>query len=440
MTTIRIIISVLTVSVLLLLYIQVGRSSQKSSDIQPRNRALIEAIKKRGLAEVKQLLKQGANPNTREIITTKPDASENAPGGQPKPADTALMIAARIGNIEIVSTLLQHGAKIDNRGDYGGTALMEAVRYDQEKIVKLLLDKGAKPNLRTGNGNTAIDFAANRGRTEIVALLLAKGADINGGAGETPLIQAVSRDNKEMVILLLKKRANVNFTRENFTPLEIALLNENEEITALLRKAGGKARSLEELQRPTDTMAEDFAAYRKEQAAKWKHEQKLTEDDRAVVETALTDIRAYQGKDLWLKQGTEIVLYKHTAPGPGMISDSQLNSELDDTQANDVSLKIREQLLRRNWESISLETLKFSDSHIVLAEPKPDPFGENFSKQFPKAKGWVQIYLPGFSEKRDKAVLRLRFGPSPHGASATYFLIKKDGKWQVKWRDFAYYA
>ena len=39
-----------------------------------------------------------------------------------------------------------------------------------------------------------------------------------------------------------------------------------------------------------------------------------------------------------------------------------------------------------------------------------------------------------------EAVLRAWFGPTAHGATVTYMLAKKDGRWKVVWRKVTYYA
>ena len=56
------------------------------------------------------------------------------------------------------------------------------------------------------------------------------------------------------------------------------------------------------------------------------------------------------------------------------------------------------------------------------------------------ARAYVRLALPGYTPQRTTAVVRFSFGPTPHGASGTYFLTKRQGKWEIAWRHFSYYA
>jgi hypothetical protein len=117
-----------------------------------------------------------------------------------------------------------------------------------------------------------------------------------------------------------------------------------------------------------------------------------------------------------------------------------LNSELDIKQANDVTLDIREHLMQRNGDALSLAEFRPVNQRIILSGEEALRAGIGFADKHPQARGWVQVYLPGYSKPRDQAVLRFYLGPSAHGAAGTYFLNKQDGVWRVKWRDFAFYV
>ncbi|PKS09330.1 hypothetical protein jhhlp_003944 [Lomentospora prolificans] len=79
--------------------------------------------------------------------------------------NTALHLAASMGNQPMVRVLLDLGAKADIQGPGGWTPLMAAVqatmRSQDEKlnILKALVDKGADPTLKYSGGQTAIDMA-----------------------------------------------------------------------------------------------------------------------------------------------------------------------------------------------------------------------------------------------------------------------------------------
>jgi len=247
-----------------------------------------------------------------------------------------------------------------------------------------------------------------------------------------------------VVQLLISRGANVNLRRNgSMTPLECALIEGNEEIATMIRKAGGKGRSLEVLRKETERAVKEWQAQQQTSTRRESGDQMLTEEDGQVIETALLDLLSYKGSDLVFlgdKTSPDIVLVNKTARGPGLLMDSQMNSELNDKQANDVSLEIREHLLQRNGEPVSLADFKPTGPHILLQgeDAVRSSFGL-LGEKAPRARAWVQIFLPGYTKSHDRAALRFWLSPSPHGAAGTYFLVKQGGVWQVGWRHFAFF-
>jgi ankyrin repeat protein len=420
-----------------------GRLGAAVRPQRPIDANLIEAVKKGDTAAVRRLLDQGANPNSREVVLSKPDLAKGDPGGRPTLVDTALMIAVGEGHLQVVRLLLHRSADVNGGGVAGFTPLMESVRHRRADLAELLLKNGAKPNQLNDYGDTALLFAANEGETRVIDLLLRHGADINGGKGQTPLAMAVEIGWKDAVKLLIARGADVNRRRPGFrTPLEIALLQPDEEITALIREAGGKGRSLQTLRQENERQAKEWEAEHRAQARPESRDRSLTQEDGQVIETALLDLLAYEGPDLvFIPKGKpDIILFDQTPRGPGPFSDDQLNAELDVQQANDITLEMRRHLHQRNTEPTSIAGFKPTSKHILLRSEGQVSTRFNFHDKAPQAKAWVKAYLPGYSPSRDRAVLRFWLGPSPHGASGTYFLTKQDGMWRVKWREFAFYV
>ena len=64
--------------------------------------------------------------------------------------------AARIGNNEVVDTLVSQGFPIDQRNTQSYTALMVAAYQGHRETVRLLLDSGANACLQDKRGNTAL--------------------------------------------------------------------------------------------------------------------------------------------------------------------------------------------------------------------------------------------------------------------------------------------
>ncbi len=139
------------------------------------------------LALVRFLLTQGADVNARSWTpdTAPPPALEAVePLGLEYQlrGETALTLAARNGDVAIVTTLLDAGSHIHAATTDGYDALINATfastRTDgPADLVALLLERGADPNHRTMYRETALTLASRAARFDIVALLLAAGAD-----------------------------------------------------------------------------------------------------------------------------------------------------------------------------------------------------------------------------------------------------------------------
>ena len=103
------------------------------------NTAIMLAAWKSNVPAVRTLLKKGARVN--------------------QPGWTALHYAASVGNEEIVALLLAKKAVVDALAPNKTTPLMMAARSGHIYTVKLLLDHGADVRLRNEWGMNAIDFA-----------------------------------------------------------------------------------------------------------------------------------------------------------------------------------------------------------------------------------------------------------------------------------------
>ena len=127
-----------------------------------------------------------------------------------------LLEASRAGDTERVKQLLDGGASIDEKDDYGDTALMDAVRAGKTEVVKLLVDKDALVDERDANGMTAlmlaIEKAGGKGHTDVAKLLLDKGAllDVKDNEGDTALTMASTNCHTDVAKLLLDKGAQLD--------------------------------------------------------------------------------------------------------------------------------------------------------------------------------------------------------------------------------------
>jgi ankyrin repeat protein len=84
---------------------------------------------------------------------------------------------------------------------HGGTLLIHAAEEGQVEVVRWLVNSGAALNERTNYGYTALYLASWYGRTSVVRLLLQMGADpaIASFNCCTPLLRATARGHLETV-------------------------------------------------------------------------------------------------------------------------------------------------------------------------------------------------------------------------------------------------
>src|SRR5882762_8973106 len=108
------------------------------SEHKQLNRDLLDSIIMRDIGRVRELLKQGADVNAR-------DREHN---------ESALLLAAKFADAEMVRLLLDAGAEIDARDDWGRTALFYASATSE--VFEALLGAGADIHARDKEGNTIL--------------------------------------------------------------------------------------------------------------------------------------------------------------------------------------------------------------------------------------------------------------------------------------------
>ena len=102
----------------------------------------------------------------------------------------------------------------------GSTALLFAARTGDVESAKLLLEFGANANDALADGTPALTLAAHSGQTGVGLALLEKGAEPNAmGAGYAPLHAAVLRGDLTLVKALLARGADPNLRMVKGTPV-----------------------------------------------------------------------------------------------------------------------------------------------------------------------------------------------------------------------------
>jgi ankyrin repeat protein len=164
---------------------------------------------------------------------------------------TALIFAAREGDIESARALLDAKADVNQTTEYGWTPLLTAVNNRNYRLAQLLVERGADVNKFNKGGWTPLylatdnrnieggDYPVPKGdldHLELITLLLEKGANPNLKVrdntltrtiftmqwffedGATPFIRAAQSSDTELMALLLKYKADpqaVTTNRDN---------------------------------------------------------------------------------------------------------------------------------------------------------------------------------------------------------------------------------
>jgi ankyrin repeat protein len=171
-----------------------------------------------------------------QLIAKGADVNAHGARGQ-----TALMWAVSQKHPDVVKVLLAHGADLHARSDTWSqvmavephgylpynrsipagseTALMFAARVGDLASARLLVAAGANVNDVDAWGVSATTLAAHSGYGDLVELLLERGADPNAAAaGFAALHAAIMRRDEKMVSALLAHRADANAPLRTWTP------------------------------------------------------------------------------------------------------------------------------------------------------------------------------------------------------------------------------
>ncbi len=157
----------------------------------PSDSEMIRAVDSANEVQVKRLLDQGGNPNARDdrgepalIYALHNERFETADvlarwpatdiEAENKEGQTALMVAAYQGRLQLCQTLLDRGAEVSHSG---WTALHFAASSGQLAVVQLLLDHSAYIDALSPNDTTPLMMAARHKDQPVTDYLLEQGAD-----------------------------------------------------------------------------------------------------------------------------------------------------------------------------------------------------------------------------------------------------------------------
>ena len=200
--------------------------------------ALMWAAAQRHPEVVRLLLAHGADVHARssewqEMMAVPPHGVPQYNKIIPHGRDTALLFAARSGDLESAKLLVDAGAKVNDADAWGVSVATMAAHAGFTDMVEWLLDRGADANA-AGAGFAALHAAIMRRDSRMVSALLAHGADPNAPlrtwtptrrssrdfnfapelVGSTPFWLAARFSEPDVMALLLKHGANAAFVHQ----------------------------------------------------------------------------------------------------------------------------------------------------------------------------------------------------------------------------------
>ncbi len=175
--------------------------------------------------------------------------------------------------------------------------------------------------------------------------------------------------------------------------------------------------------------------------------------DRQVLETLLLHLLSDPKFDMTRVSTNEatIVLHARTPDKTGFLMSHQIRAEIG---SRELPSDAEGDLFRQNtptdakpgsFDSVPAfyTNLTFA-AGIVVADltktwKRRSSFA-SFEEAHPKARGWLQAYLPGYSADGNRAVVRAGVGPWAHAAMLTAVLDRRGDKWTVVWYHVARFA
>ncbi|MGX4653719.1 ankyrin repeat domain-containing protein [Micromonospora sp. SCSIO 07396] len=253
-----------------------GEVAAFTADSGPR---LVEAVRRRAHDELAELLRSGADVDTRDPSGLTPlmiaagqgdadsvrlllDSGADVLTAEPRAGLTALHKACQGGDLAVVRALVDAGAFVDSVAPTTGhTPLMDALWYKFPDVARFLLDMGAGLNLSTHYGFSLkehFEYELNVNTIGKERLLEAEqhlkdrmAADERRVAGQR-LMLAVTTGDVEAVRRLLAAGAEVderfpfvNGFNDAHTPLLVAARDGHTEIARLLLDAGADVNATE---------------------------------------------------------------------------------------------------------------------------------------------------------------------------------------------------
>jgi len=195
------------------------------------NRQLFKAIRSGKVQAVRVALAAGADPNAQQVEHAAGEPGIDDSG----PVLTALSATLTNGHVDVARVLIDAGADLNLPDGDGCRPLDVAILYAGRAAVRLLIERGAEVNYIRQDGDTALMAAAGVGSAAMVEMFLAAGADPN-----------ITRQVDGLTV------ADIQVCCINSLDVPAGMRTSSKRILEVLRKAGAKVHTMEEIEATTD--------------------------------------------------------------------------------------------------------------------------------------------------------------------------------------------
>ncbi|XP_074620815.1 uncharacterized protein LOC141879426 isoform X2 [Acropora palmata] len=208
-----------------------------------------------------ELLLQTINENRHPLqyigkMLARPDVSVNF--ANPRNHETALHVAAKRGDVELLKLLISLGAHVNSGTVDFMTPLHEACFGGHPGAVNILISEGAETNVHNIDGSTPLCFACAKGSLQCALLLIDAGAEVNPSLTITfpPLHEAALNGHVECIEMLLKMGADLEKSENQFgTALHVACTRGFVDCVQSLLHAGANPNAIKRHHAPLHTAA-----------------------------------------------------------------------------------------------------------------------------------------------------------------------------------------
>ncbi|KAK6500072.1 hypothetical protein TWF481_010430 [Arthrobotrys musiformis] len=179
--------------------------------IRCNQKEIVGCLLKKGARSTANLVSHAVRSNSKDVVGFLIDKGADLEGVDDTDyGRTALFYAAKQGNEGSVRALVEAGADLEAHDKNGDTPLSVSARDNHKAVVEFLLNRGAYIETKNKYGRTPLFIAAQRGHVEIVGLLVHNGANLETSDNRyrTPRSIASKNGHESTVRLLADKEAD----------------------------------------------------------------------------------------------------------------------------------------------------------------------------------------------------------------------------------------